>query len=302
MSRSVWWTWGRVAGSVLTLAVVVWRLGTGPFLNGLQAVDAGALAAAAAITLVTTVCSAWRWKTVAAGLGVELSLPAAVAAYYRAIFINITVPGGVVGDVHRGVSHGRDVHDVGRGLRAVAWERTAGQVVQFTLTVAFLLVLPSPVHSAVPLVALAAVVTALVIVLVARARPAHGRSRWARIRRAVAGDIRDALLTRRAWLGIAARLGDRRRRPHPHLPDRRADGRHRRATEGDAADRVARDNGHGAAQRRRLGAARGDHGVGVWGRRPGGATRGRRRGRVRHHGARRLPAWRGRARGGMVPS
>ena len=204
MSRSVWWTWGRVAGSVLTLAVVVWRLGTGPFLNGLQAVDAGALAAAAAITLVTTVCSAWRWKTVAAGLGVELSLPAAVAAYYRAIFINITVPGGVVGDVHRGVSHGRDVHDVGRGLRAVAWERTAGQVVQFTLTVAFLLVLPSPVHSAVPLVALAAVVTALVIVLVARARPAHGRSRWARIRRAVAGDIRDALLTRRAWLGIAA--------------------------------------------------------------------------------------------------
>ena len=204
MTRRVLWTWGRLAGSVLTLAVVVWRLGTGPFLDGVRAVDGRALAAAVAITGVTTVCSAWRWKTVAAGLGVELSLPAAVAAYYRAIFINITVPGGVVGDVHRGVSHGRDVHDVGRGLRAVAWERTAGQVVQFTLTVAFLLVLPSPVHSAVPLVALAVVLTALVIVLVARAQPARGRSRWARIRRAVAGDVRDALLTRRAWLGIAA--------------------------------------------------------------------------------------------------
>jgi uncharacterized membrane protein YbhN (UPF0104 family) len=204
MSRGVLWTWGRVGGSVLTLAVVVWRLGTGPFLNGLQAVDGGALAAAAAITFVTTVCSAWRWKTVAAGLGVELSLPAAVAAYYRAIFINVTVPGGVVGDVHRGVSHGRDVHDMGRGLRAVAWERAAGQVVQFILTVAFLLVLPSPVHSAVPLVAGAVAVAALVIVLVTRARPARGRSRWARMRRAVAGDIRDALLTRRAWLGIAA--------------------------------------------------------------------------------------------------
>jgi hypothetical protein len=29
------------------------------------------------------------------------------------------VPGGVVGDVHRGVSHGRDVSDVGRGVHLV---------------------------------------------------------------------------------------------------------------------------------------------------------------------------------------
>lgn len=35
MSRSVW-AWGRVAGSVLTLAVLVWRLGAGPFLDGIR--------------------------------------------------------------------------------------------------------------------------------------------------------------------------------------------------------------------------------------------------------------------------
>jgi Uncharacterised protein family (UPF0104). len=76
------------------LAVVIWRLGTGPFLAGLEAVDGRALLAAAAIFFVSTVCGAWRWTVVARGLGVRLSLPAAVAAYYRAVFLNIVLPGG----------------------------------------------------------------------------------------------------------------------------------------------------------------------------------------------------------------
>ncbi len=126
-----------------------------------------------------------------------------MAAYYRSQFLNVTLPGGVVGDVHRGVSHGREVSDVGRGLRAVAWERSAGQVVQVVLTVAVLLALPSPVRSSMPWVAIAVVVAALGVVLVARRRPARGRSTWSRVRNAVAGDIRDGLLARRAWLGIA---------------------------------------------------------------------------------------------------
>jgi uncharacterized membrane protein YbhN (UPF0104 family) len=196
-------TWGRLVGSVVTLAVVVWRVGAGPFLDGLRTVDGAALAAAASLAVLTTVCCAWRWKLVARGLGVELSLPAAVAAYYRSLFLNVTLPGGIVGDVHRGVSHGRDVSDVGRALRAVAWERFAGQVVQVVLTVVVLLALPSPVHSSMPLVAIAVVVAVFGVVLVARARPGGGESAWARVRRAAAGDIRDGLLARRAWLGIA---------------------------------------------------------------------------------------------------
>jgi uncharacterized membrane protein YbhN (UPF0104 family) len=187
----------------LTLAFLVWRLGTGPFLDGIRMVDGRALAAAAGVGALTTVCCAWRWKVVAGGLGVDLPLPAAVAAYYRSQFLNVTVPGGIVGDVHRGVSHGRDVRDVGRGLRAVAWERSAGQVVQVALTVAVLLALPSPVHSYMPLAAVAVVVAASGVVLAARARPGGGRSAWARVRSAVACDIRDALLARRAWPGIA---------------------------------------------------------------------------------------------------
>jgi glycosyltransferase 2 family protein len=202
MSRTVVWRWGRLVGSGLTLAFLVWRLGTGPFLDGIRMVDGRALAAAAGIGVLTTVCCAWRWKTVAGGLGVDLPLPAAVAAYYRSQFLNVTVPGGVVGDVHRGISHGRDVRDVGRGLRSVAWERTAGQVVQVVLTVAVLRALPSPVQSSMPLVAIVIATAAVAVVLVARARPGGGRSAWARLRSAVARDIHDALLTRRAWLGI----------------------------------------------------------------------------------------------------
>lgn len=79
MSRTVW-AWGRIVGPAVVLAVLVWRLGTGPFLDGVRMIDGGALAAAAGIAVLTTVCCAWRWKIVAGGLGVELSGRGAVDA------------------------------------------------------------------------------------------------------------------------------------------------------------------------------------------------------------------------------
>ena len=202
MSRSVW-TWGRRIAPGLVLAALVWRLGTSPFLAGFRTVNAGALAVAAGLIAVTTVCCAWRWKIVACGLGLELSLPAAVAAYYRALFLNVTLPGGLAGDVHRGISHGRDARDVSRALRAVAWERFSGQVVQVLVTVVVLLALPSPVHAYMPWVAIGIAATVCVALLLARSRAGGARSAWARFRRAALGDIRGALLPRRAWPGIA---------------------------------------------------------------------------------------------------
>jgi glycosyltransferase 2 family protein len=197
--------WRRVIGSAAVLAVVLpflaWRLGTGPFVAGVRSVDATALAAAAGIGILTTLCCAWRWTTVARALDVELSPATAVAAYYRSLFLNVTLPGGVVGDVHRGLSHGRDTDKVGRALRAVAWERFAGQVVQIILTVAVLLALPSPVHAAMPAAALALLFAVIAVLLVARRR--GGGSRWARARATVLADVRGALLARRARLGIA---------------------------------------------------------------------------------------------------
>jgi uncharacterized membrane protein YbhN (UPF0104 family) len=195
--------WAGPAAAAGILALLVWRLGTGPFLDGLHAVDGGALAAASGLAALTTVCCAWRWRIVARGLGIDLPLGTAVAAYYRSIFLNVTLPGGVVGDVHRGISHGRDTSDVGRGLRAVAWERSAGQVVQVVLTVAVLLVVASPVRAVMPLVALALLTVGAGVALAARLRPAAGRSRWARLRSAAARDLREGLLGGRAWPAIA---------------------------------------------------------------------------------------------------
>jgi glycosyltransferase 2 family protein len=178
--------WAPIAGAVLTLGVLVWRLGSGPFLDGLRSVDGGALAAGAGIAVVTTACYGWRWKIVARALGVDLSLRTAVAAYYRSVFLNVTLPGGILGDVHRGVSHGRDVSDVGLAMRAVVWERFAGQIVQVLIAVIVLLALPSPVRSFMPLVAIAVIAALVGVVLLAR--------RWS---------DGAALLARSAWPGIA---------------------------------------------------------------------------------------------------
>ena len=193
--RRIGWRWLKPAAAAATLAVLVWRVGTGPFLDGLRAVDGGALAAAVGLAVLTTVCCAWRWRIVARGLGVDLPLGTAVAAYYRSLFLNVTLPGGVVGDVHRGISHGREASDVGLGLRAVAWERSAGQVVQVVLTVAVLLVVPSPVRGTMPLVVLALLAVGAGVALAMRMRPTAGR-----LRRAVARDLRAA---GRAWPAIA---------------------------------------------------------------------------------------------------
>jgi uncharacterized membrane protein YbhN (UPF0104 family) len=181
---------------------LIWRLGTGPFLDGIATISGSSLAAATAIAVVTTVCCAWRWSIVARGLGVQVPLRTAIAAYYRSQFLNTTLPGGVLGDVHRGVRHGRDVGDLGRGLRAVAWERSAGQVVQLVLALILLLILPSPVRSVMPIVAGAVVASALVVVALARKSPHDGPSRWAEFLRTVNTDVRDGVLARRSWPGI----------------------------------------------------------------------------------------------------
>jgi len=200
-----WWSWARLLGGAAILAVLVRQLGTGPFLHGLRTVDAPTMAAATGIAAATTLCCAWRWTLVARGLGIAVPLREAVPAYYRSQFLNSTLPGGVLGDLHRGVLHGRGGGNVGLGLRAVGWERLAGQLVQAALAVLVLLALPSPVRTAMPAVLAGLAVAVVVVLVVAFGTPlVGGRSRWARIVRAAGGDLRTGLLARRAWPGIVA--------------------------------------------------------------------------------------------------
>ena len=196
ISRSIW-TWARLAGGAAILAVLVWRVGTGPLVDGLRLTTGWSLAAALAITSLTTLCCAWRWRIIAGRLGVEMPLRAAVAAYYRSQFLNATLPGGVIGDVHRAVRHGREVGDLGRSLRAVAWERASGFTVQIVLTVGVLFLLSWPAF-----VPPAAVTVVAGVALIAVLLYLKGRRLSSRIGRALTGDLRDAVLAPRVWPGI----------------------------------------------------------------------------------------------------
>ncbi|NEA99571.1 flippase-like domain-containing protein [Streptomyces sp. SID13726] len=201
-SRALRTHFGTVAG-VTILAVLLWRLGTGVFLDGLRRIDGTALLASLAIGVLTTVFSAWRWQLVARGLRIRLPLGAAVADYYRALFLNAALPGGVLGDVHRAVRHGQSAGDMGRGVRAVVLERAAGQIALAIVGGAVLLTMPSPVltearHLA-PLVGLAAL-GALAVVVALRMNRAP--SRRGRALRSTLAEAREALLSRRNWPGV----------------------------------------------------------------------------------------------------
>ena len=196
------WVWVRLTVGAAILVLLVWLLGIDAFLDPLRRIDARALALAAGIAVVTTTCCAWRWVLVSRGLGSELGMREAVLAYYRSQFLNTVLPGGVLGDVHRAVRRGRDVGDVGHGVRGVVWERTAGQVVQVGLTLGVLLVLPSPVRANVPVVVVAVMAAGLCVVLVGRVLRPLRPSALLRITRAVATDLRDGVFARRVWPGV----------------------------------------------------------------------------------------------------
>jgi uncharacterized membrane protein YbhN (UPF0104 family) len=127
-----------------------------------------------------------------------MPLRTAVAAYYRSQFLNATLPGGVLGDVHRAVRHGRELGDLGRSLRAVAWERASGFAVQLVLTVGVLFLLSWPAGTFVPPAAVTVVVVAVVALI---AVPLY-LNRSSRIGRGFISDLRTAILAPRAWPGI----------------------------------------------------------------------------------------------------
>lgn len=203
-SRAVRTHLGTVAG-VTILGVLLWRLGTGVFLDGLRRIDVPTLLIGLGIGLVTTVFSAWRWALVARGLRIRLPLGPAVADYYRALFLNAALPGGVLGDVHRAVRHGQSAGDMGRAVRAVVLERVAGQIALTVVGVTVLLGLDSPVmaqaRSIAPLVALAAVGALAVVAAVRMNRP-PAATRRSRALRTTLDEARAGLFSRRNWPGV----------------------------------------------------------------------------------------------------
>jgi uncharacterized membrane protein YbhN (UPF0104 family) len=187
------WRWLRVLAGAAILAVLLWRVGGGAFTDGLRVIDARSVAAALVIGLLTTVACAARWRLVVRRLGLRLPLGTAVGDYYRAQFLNTVLPGGVLGDVHRAVRHGRDSGDVGRGVRAVVIERIGGQVVLAAAGIAVLCTRPAALRDL--LVPVAAVALVLAVVAVASRRTRL----WRRLVTPVLTDVR---LSRGTWPGV----------------------------------------------------------------------------------------------------
>ncbi|SOE07911.1 Uncharacterized membrane protein YbhN, UPF0104 family [Streptomyces sp. Ag109_G2-15] len=195
---------GTIAG-VAILGALLWRLGTGVLLDGLRRIDTMTLLVALGIGVVTTVFSAWRWQLVARGLRIRLPLGPAVADYYRALFLNAALPGGVLGDVHRAVRHGQSAGDLRRGVKAVVLERVAGQIALTVFGAAVLLTLPSPVRDDVRTFAAPTALAAagvLAVLLAVRMNRAASRRGGGALRRGL-GEVREGLLSRQAGPGVA---------------------------------------------------------------------------------------------------
>src|SRR5699024_1502031 len=108
--------------------------------------------------------------------------------------LDATLPGGVLGDVYRGVQRGRGMQHVGRGLRVVFWERFLGQIVEIAFTLGALIAFPSPLQRLMPLVALVLVVAVAALLWGILHR---GSTRWSRFAAAATVELRG--LTGPAW-------------------------------------------------------------------------------------------------------
>ena len=197
--RTSWWL--RLGAGAAILVAVLLRLDIGPAVDAIRGMPWWALLAGVAITLGTTACGAWRWTLVAGRLGFGVPFRTALAACYRSQLLNVTVPGGVVGDVHRAVRYGREAGDLGGVSRSVAGERVAGQVVQVTVVAVLVLTMPDPALSALRAVVgvLTAVLAGMLVVMVIISRVPRCRSLLVRRCPWLRAPDRDAL---RVWLAV----------------------------------------------------------------------------------------------------
>ena len=127
----------RTGVAVVVLGFLLSHLGSAPFVAAVDGVNAPALLLAVCLTLAGSAFSAARWVWVARRLDRDLDLGTALTDYYRSIFLNQTLPGGILGDVHRAARQ--------RAIRPVVWERLISQGVLLVGTGVVLLTLPSPV-------------------------------------------------------------------------------------------------------------------------------------------------------------
>lgn len=96
-------------------------------LSRIGAISPGWLVAAFLAAQAQIVLSALRWQLTARCIGVPLPIGRALAEYYLSGVINMTVPGGVLGDGLRAI-RSREINGFETAAHAVLIERLAGQL------------------------------------------------------------------------------------------------------------------------------------------------------------------------------
>lgn len=161
------------------LVLLGFQLGAKPFVDALRSIGIVSVLLVLAITAVTTWCCTHRWMLLADRLDVGVSAMPAFRAYYRAQFLNSTLPSGVLGEVDRAIYHGHSNQAMARGIRSVVWDRATGQIVLFGLVVLMIPAFAPPVRIWMLWLLLATVVVITVVSLI---RSKIVRAFWAEVR------------------------------------------------------------------------------------------------------------------------
>lgn len=188
----------RVLITVVLLALVWQAVDGAAVMARMRTLHPFWLALALLLLLLQTVLSAIRWRVTAARLGQPMPMDHALREYFLSQTVNLTLPGGVIGDAARAV-RAREGVGLEKAGQAVLFERLSGQVALVVVTLiagGLSILVPGGVSPPLPLITAFGVLAGLVVatgvglgVLAAR-RPALARwfvaMRWSLLHRDVA--------------------------------------------------------------------------------------------------------------------
>jgi len=129
------WSWSQLKplAGVLLLAAVWLRVDHSALWSRLSRLHWQYVCAGAAIMVPQLLCLAARWRSVAAPLGVHLSLRAATREYALSVLVNQLLPFGVLGDAMRVWRQSQRLqtrdHPLSLALHTVVIERCLGQCI-----------------------------------------------------------------------------------------------------------------------------------------------------------------------------
>ena len=129
-----------ICTSVLVVAVFASCFDIGKLTDTLGNVSGGHVLAAVLVVQAQIVLSALRWRFTAARLGQDMPLSIAVREYCIGSMLNLTLPGGVAGDIARIYRN----NGPAEAASAVVLERLSGQLAFFIVTCLGLAVWPGP--------------------------------------------------------------------------------------------------------------------------------------------------------------